>query len=87
MSVEKGLYEIRIYNRRHNMNPEYIEGDVDVRTRIVCKSVEKLFEAWKMLLDENEGESYSVWKGPELLISGAYDPGDMDIIMENLGMT
>lgn len=86
MTGQKGMYEIRIYNERYNMDRDYYEGDEDIRTRIICRSIEKLIESWKMLLEENEGETYSVWDGPDILVGGAYDPGDLDVILENLGM-
>ena len=81
----KGRYEIRIYNERFNLDPDYCEGNDDIKISVWCKTPNELKEKWEELLDENEGETYSVWDHTEddgLILSGGYDPSDWEIIDE-----
>lgn len=80
----KKRYEIRIYNERFNINPNYYQGNEDVKMRIYADSKKSLIQKWIDNLEEYEGETYSVWDGDEILVAGAYDPSDIDIISENL---
>lgn len=80
----RGKYEIRIYNERFNMDPDYYEGTKDVRLVAWCNTPQELKERWEKLLKENEGETYSVWdcEANEIITGGAYDPSDYMIIDE-----
>ena len=80
----KGRYEIRIYNKRYNMHPYYYTGKKDIKLSIWCATPEELMSKWDELLEDYEGDTYSVWDSltDEIITGGAYDPNDWQIIEE-----
>ncbi len=84
-SPEDVRFEIRIFKERFNVDRDYYESDDDVRKRVYC-SLSELVNKWKELLVDNEGETYAVWDHKyydgrsNLVIGGAYDPGDIEYI-------
>ena len=75
---------LRIFNQRFNMNPNYYKGKNDVKLEVFCEDLECLKKAWKALLGNEEGETYAVWdlKNNYLIVGGAFDPSDIEIIEE-----
>ena len=73
-----GRYEIRIYNERFNVNTDYYEENKDIKLSVQCGTSEELKEKWEELLEENEGETYSIWDHTvnEIITGGVYDPND-----------
>lgn len=82
--IMKGRYEIRIYNERFNIDQDYYTGNEDIKLSVWCGTPEELKEKWEELLDENEGETYSIWDHTinDIIVGGAYDPNDYEIIDE-----
>ena len=83
----KGRYEIRIYNERFNMDPNYYTGNEDIKLSVWCGIPKELKRKWEELLDENEGETYSICDhtANDIIVGGAYDPSDYEIIDEYFG--
>ena len=80
----KEKYEIRIFNELFNMDPDYYKGNEDIKFSVWCETSKELKEKWEELLKENEGETYSIWDHTvnEIIVGGAYDPNDWEIIDE-----
>ena len=78
-------YEIRVYNKRYEMNPDYYHGKKGVRRKWKADTVEELLRKWRTHLIDYEGETYSVWDGENIITGGAYDPSDYEYIYEYFG--
>ena len=82
------MYEIRIFNERFNMDPNYYEGNKDVKIKIQCETSKELIEKWEELLETEEGETYAVWEingnDSGIIVAGAFDPNDIGIIQEEI---
>ena len=78
----KGRYEIRIYKERYNTHPDYYTGKKDIKLSVWCATPEELMSKWDELLEDYEGDTYSVWDSlvNEIITGGAYDPNDWQII-------
>ena len=80
------MLEIRVYYQRNNMDPDYYTGEDEIRHRWKAKTPEELLLKWEAHLGKYEGETYSVWDGNNLVVGGAYDPGDDKFIRDYFGM-
>ena len=58
--MNKGKYEIRIFNQRSNLEPDYIEGDKDIKLSSFCDTVKELMTIFFELYKDNEGESHGI---------------------------
>ena len=79
-------YEIRVYYQRYNMDWDYYSGTKGIRRRWKAKSPEELLRKMRLHFEENEGETYSVCADDEMIIGGAWDGNDEDVVMEYFGL-
>lgn len=77
---------LRFYNERFVIDRDYYEGYTDLQQVLIYASIETLKKNWKWLLEGYEGEAYSIRTNSDgyLLCGGSFDPGDIDIIENNL---
>ena len=80
------MYEIRVYYQRYNMNRDYYEGNKGIAKRWKAKTPGELLKKWELHAEKYEGETYSVWDGNQIILGGAYDPDDDEIIREYFGI-
>lgn len=82
------MIQLRFYRDRYNMDDRYYTGDDDIYCVLYFKTLNELRMKWHGLFEaENhwlEGETYSAWRNDgALLCGGAFDPGDIEYIVEN----
>ena len=77
------MIELRFYRERFNMDPSYYQGDNEIYAKFWVTRGE-LQEDWHDLLDHFEGETYSAWYEGECVCGGAFDPDDLEIIIDNI---
>lgn len=81
------MIELRFFHERYNVHHEYYSGDKDVYLRLYFNTPNELRRKWRSLFESCdhylEGETYSAWDGDgHMLCGGAFDPGDIDDIMD-----
>lgn len=84
------MIELRFFRERYKMDRDYYSGNRDVYCRLYFRTIDELESKWNRIMSadnhELEGETYSAWykrgKICWILCGGAFDPGDIDYIVD-----